>query len=212
MRNYKLLTILPEDLETNDYILNEEEKEINDNFILIYLIKNQNEISINYQKPIDFSKDNNQETIIRTDNGNYKLRVFSIKGNLIEEITFNPSNEVNFEIIAIPNYPNFGYVELENLLENKKEQLSLSAISICNENNICEPGEEEKCPLDCPNIKNINYPPTTSDQQYSDNISTPSLSTVVPPQHYFFQINIFTTLFLLVISLLSFIIIKKLRK
>ncbi|GIW65801.1 MAG: hypothetical protein KatS3mg094_320 [Candidatus Parcubacteria bacterium] len=212
MENYKLLTILPEDLETDDYILNEEEKEINNNFILIYLIKNQNEISINYQKPIDFSKDKNQETIIRTDNGNYKLKVFSIKGNLIEETTFNPSNEANFEIIAIPNYSNFGYVELENLLENKKEELDLSPISVCNENNICEAGEEEKCPLDCPNIKNINYPQTTFIQQDTDNISTQSISTITPPQNYFFQIIILTALSLLTIALLSFIIIKKLRK
>ncbi|GIW66176.1 MAG: hypothetical protein KatS3mg095_0074 [Candidatus Parcubacteria bacterium] len=213
MNNSYILSILPEELETID----KSDYNFNPNFILIYLYKENNELFINTQKIMDFADNRNKETIIRTPEGNYKLKVFSVNGNLLEEINFNPSNN-NYEIIAIPNYLNIGNIELIKILQNQKEDISLSSLSVCNENNICERSEENLCPLDCPQVKNNNYPLTTNsfaDINQSINEIQPTLTqqiTLSSPQNYFYQIIIITVLGLILISFLGYIIIKKIKK
>ncbi len=147
----KILTILPEELEESETGETEFPK-----FLTIYFIKENNEIKFNYFKGAEYSNNSN-ETVNR--NGkDYLLLIYNTKNQIIDIIYFSPSNEPYFDFITIPNYLNLSKIELINAKNNQKENLDLSGLTICNENNICEPGEENLCPLDCKTAKNPNYP------------------------------------------------------
>lgn len=215
----KLLSILPEEIENFDF---NQETEAN-NFILIYFIKKNNELFLNNQKPIDFSNDSNEETVIKSSEGDYRLRVYSNKGDLLEEILFDPSDSPGFEILAIPNYLNIGQIELTNLLLNKKENLNLNIISVCNENGICEANEENLCPLDCPSANNPNYPFITpklnkiipkkeiTTKKGEDLIITTKTQPNLPPKNYFYQILTFSLIGFTILFLIFIILLKKRR-
>ncbi len=215
MKNEKFLVIQPKDLETGPISLEDSV----DNFIFIYLIKNEfGELSLNYQKPMDYGDNPKEETVIRSQNGIYELKVYSLKGNLLEKISFNPSNNLTFELIVIPNYLNIGKIELVNLTKNQASSFDLSSVAVCNENNICEEGEKGLCPLDCPQVNNPNYPLsyTISSNRGQDDLiittETKNIEQLPPPKNYFYQIVFFSLTGFIIIFLIALVFIKKIRK
>ncbi|MCS7183860.1 MAG: hypothetical protein NZ866_00750 [Patescibacteria group bacterium] len=215
MKN-KFLAILPEEIEKIDLQLEDNFP----NFILLYFFYKNGELMLNNQKPYEFSDSNNSETIIRNPNGKYKVIIYSIKNEKIESIIFNPSLRYDYEILAIPPYLNIGRIEFLNLDNNKKDEIELLGLSICNENNVCEKGEENLCPLDCSQSQNKNYPlfpflnnikELTIQESYNYNISTPTNFSNLP-QNYFYQIIIFSLIIFGIFILLGVIFIKKFKK
>lgn len=214
MKN-KFLAILPEEIEKIDLSLEDNFP----NFILIYFLYKNGELSLNNQKPYEFSNSNDSETIIRNPNGKYKVIIYSLKNEQIESVIFNPSLRYDYEILAIPRYLNIGRIEFLNLVNNKKDKSELLGLNICNENNICEKGEENLCPLDCSQAQNNKYPLShlltnieelTTQEPYNNNISTPTNFSNLP-QNYFYQIIIFSFILFGVIIILGLIFIKKIK-
>jgi hypothetical protein len=53
-------------------------------------------------------------------------------------------------LLTLPYYPNVKYVEIFNDKGEKQLSIDVSKFAVCNENGICEKGEDEKnCPQDC---------------------------------------------------------------
>jgi hypothetical protein len=103
--------------------------------------------------------------------GNYQAKIFSFKNVLLDQINFSTEKFFcwdgwNFEInepvggcesssvgyfgLTLPYYPNAKYVEIFNDKGEKQLTIDVSKFAVCNENGICEKGEDEKvCPQDC---------------------------------------------------------------
>lgn len=105
--------------------------------------------------------------------GDYKARIISFKDVILTIINFKPlwvvaGDKLNpqtnqFEggmtfrssgsfpfVLQLPYYPNAEYAEIFDPDGNKQLKIYLTAFARCNENKICDPGEEEKdCPSDC---------------------------------------------------------------
>lgn len=93
--------------------------------------------------------------------GNFKIRLVSAANKLLAEYSSDIKDGRNF--IELPYFLNTAGVEIFNP-DNKILIIlninHLKTILACNENNTCELGEENLCPLDCRSAKNPNYPLT----------------------------------------------------
>lgn len=208
-----LISILPEEVETLKFADEELPK-----FLAIYFIKENGSLKFNpFKSPTAISF---VEETVNKNGKDYLLLIYDLKGNLLEEIYFSPGYELNYDILTIPYHLNIGKLELINLKNNMKEIEDLSALAICNENNICETGEENLCPLDCKTAKNPYYPFTQTIDKYT--ITQPTKMTeklpveyraLAPPSSVFANIFLISIIVIGIISLSVFIIylIKKKR-
>ncbi len=88
--------------------------------------------------------------------GDYKIEYYNDKNNLIVTVPVNLNIGENY--LYIPYLLNAGYLVVKDKNGIILGKIDLKIFEICNENNICEPGEENLCPLDCPSANNPNYP------------------------------------------------------
>lgn len=219
------LSLLPEELKEEDFLDNSANNQ--NNFLLVFFIKENGELLLNEQKPIDFSNNDKETTVFISENGRYQLIIYSINNQVLSKITFNPSSQESFDILAIPYYLNIGKIELKDLVSNKKNEISLIALNQCNENNFCEENEKEFCPLDCPKVQNPNYPlifqKPSANQIFNNNdylnnekeigsLKTATTSLLPPPQNYFYQILFITSIITIIILVVGILFIKKLKK
>jgi hypothetical protein len=181
MRSNKILAILPEDIEGGDVTFSET---LNYPYLIIFLAKEENAVFLN---KTDYATNTKEETIYRSPQGKYRLEIYSIKGNLLEAFNFNLSTNKYYEAIVIPNYLNIGEI---NLLVGNRTISSLKNLEICNENNICEAGEENLCPLDCPSANNPNYPLTVFEKEI--NVPYKKIEEKIKPQKEIKELQIVT--------------------
>jgi hypothetical protein len=222
------LSLLPEELKEGDFLDNSANNQ--NNFLLVFFTKENGELLLNEQKPLDFSNNDQETTVFISENGRYQLIIYSINNQVLSKITFNPSSQESFDILAIPYYLNIGKIELKDLLSNKKNEISLIALNQCNENNFCEENEKEFCPLDCPKVQNPNYPLSfqkpsanqiinnndylnnVNNEKEISNLKTATTSLPPPPQNYFYQILFITSIITIIILVVGILLIKKLKK
>jgi len=217
MYGKKFLAILPEDIEEG-VILSDV---FDQPYLVIFLAKDGNKVFLN---KIDYIKDKSGETIFRNPSGSFRLEVYSVKGDLLEAFNFNLSLNKFYDAIVIPNYLNIG--EIRIITENKIID-KLKYLEICNENNICEPGEENVCPLDCSSANNPYYPlasPTTefsiTHKKVEDKIKSqkdskelqPVTTTMITPKTTFSYLSLMGGVIFLILFILGIIIYLKFKK
>jgi len=217
MKYNNYIVILPEEIEEGPETI---EPIYPSKYLVIFLSKEGNNVLLD---KYFYVNDTSEETIKRNQDGEYKIEVYSIKNKILESFNFNLSDEPFYEAIVIPNYLNIGRI---NIYKNGLLIDSLSDVliySFCNENNICEKGEENICPLDCPkSANNPNYPLFKREIQnlYETNKQKEILkitkqepsSKYIPPKNYFYNLLISSILGLLLFLIIFFIIIKKFKK
>jgi len=216
MFSKKFLAILPEDIEEGVILSDVFDKP----YLVIFLAKDGNKVFLN---KIDYIKDKSEETIFRNPSGSFRLEVYSVKGNLLEAFNFNLSLNKFYDAIVIPNYLNIGEIRL--ITENKIID-NLKYLEICNENNVCEAGEENLCPLDCASANNPNYPLTSSEkgisipyQKIEEKVKTQKeikkleeVSPTLVPEQSFFYISLIAIAVFLILFIFGIIIYLKLKK
>jgi hypothetical protein len=127
--------------------------------------------------------------------GNYQAKIFSFKNELLDQIYFYPYNIIFYDmynpktrqwtggtkiiktggfLLTLPYYPNAKYVEIFNDKGEKQLTIDVSKFAVCNENGICEKGEDEKnCPQDCQekatSIQPENYQGPSKSLFYNNN-------------------------------------------
>ncbi|MEK7674046.1 MAG: hypothetical protein AAB371_02530 [Patescibacteria group bacterium] len=114
--------------------------------------------------------------------GNFNLEILDISNRVVEKKSFGLSEGEN--LIGIPSYLN-----LQKLIIADTNGTILFFYDFpfyartCNENNKCEDGEENLCPLDCKYADNSNYPLTPNKNEIQKNppqpLETP-MATLTP--------------------------------
>jgi len=218
MSSNEILAILPEDIEDGDVTFSET---LNYPYLIIFLTKEGNTVFLN---KTDYATNTNEETIYRSPQGKYRLEIYSTKGSLLEAFNFNLSGNKYYEAVVVPNYLNIGEIKL--LVENRTIS-SLKNLEICNENNICEAGEENLCPLDCSLANNPNYPLTVFEKGFTvpykkieekikpqKEIKELQIVTQTPilPEKSFSYISLITAIVFLVFLIFGIIIYLKFKK
>lgn len=87
--------------------------------------------------------------------GPYEIRILSNNGELLFSTKIQPPEGKS--VLYLPYFLNAKSLLILNP-DQTEEKYDITSLQICNENNICEPGEENLCPLDCKTAKNPNYP------------------------------------------------------
>jgi len=142
---------------------------------------------------------------VRPQPGNYKVILIDNKGNILFETTFQPN--IGSGIIYLPYFLNLKEVRFV-APNNETASYPLDEIRVCNENNVCEEGEEYLCPLDCKNANNPYYPltePIGINIEKTQRETVKPISTPTPPEKVFSNILLFTVIVLGII--LVFVII-----
>mgnify|MGYP001109541778 CR=1 FL=1 len=220
MVKFNKIAILPEEIEEGDIYFNENVYQYK--YLFIFLSKENGSIFLDKYL---YGDNNFKETIIRDNNGEYKIEIFSIKNDLLEKFNFHLSNNNFYEVIVVPNYLNIGKINLyrnEIIIDHLSDP---DLINFCNENGICEEGEKNICIIDCPqNANNPNYPLyEAAIEKLGDLNKQKEALTMIEkeenfskppeiPKDYFYNLLIFTVFGISLILLIFFIIIKKFKK
>jgi hypothetical protein len=156
--------------------------------------------------------------------GDFKIEYFN-KNGYIWNIPIDLKIGVNE--LYIPYLVNAEYLIFKDKSDNFLGKIDISVFNICNENNICEAGEENLCPLDCPSANNPNYPLTVFEKGFTvpykkieekikpqKEIKELQIVTQTPilPEKSFSYISLITAIVFLVFLIFGIIIYLKFKK
>ena len=89
--------------------------------------------------------------------GEFKIEIYSPKNAILFTAIYQPDFGSN--ILYVPYYLNAAKIKITNSL-NEINSINTQGLAVCNENNICELGEENLCSIDCKSADNPAYPLT----------------------------------------------------
>jgi len=161
---------------------------------------------------------------VLTVGGNFKIEYFNRNGY----IWSSPIDlKIGVNELYIPYLVNSEYLIFKDRNDNVLGEIDISVFNMCNENNICDPGEEILCPFDCPSANNPNYPLTVFEKEISipykkfeekiipqkeiKELETIT-STIMTPEKTFYHILLIAAVIFIILLIFGIIIYLRFKK
>jgi hypothetical protein len=185
-------------------LINAQNEQGNSYGLYLNLIYDGEKVSINTST--DIQKDVNVLFEPLKENGNYYILYKNFSDKVIYRFRVDLKLGVN-EII-IPYKVNAKELDFYDQNNRKIGTIDVSDTATCNENGICEGGEENLCPLDCKNVKNPDYPLPQTYPSETIKTQKPSIPPTTAKQTYI-KLIIYSILLFLIIFIIFAIIYRK---
>lgn len=179
-------------------------QEIYGDFLFLDIVLENNKVFLNPQN------DTNLDIIDRMPKdyrfvGDYFVEFYNTLDEKVTQI--NVSLHPGSNLLYLPYILNSKYLLFKNKYGVILGKIDISIVMICNENNICEPGEENLCPLDCKTAKNPNYPFSQPTNELTYLITQPEVSTKSFEKEIPLPSKIFSNIFLITLATIGAILV-----